>query len=582
MNEPKPVATGDSAACWPPEVPRISDLDRLLHAAQSRFSAGLGPEALALPYLDWALHLANAPFRQLELAGLAWLGALRFPMAALGFEPIEPSPTDHRFANGAWSKWPFSLVEQGFLAVEQWWDQAASGLPGLDPTNARVVAFAARQWLDTLSPSNAPWINPEVLSRTVRTGGLNFVEGAGHWLEDLQAVATGREPPKPLEVGRDLAVTPGKVIFRNELIELIQYQPTTAEVRPEPVLIVPAWIMKYYVLDLSPRDSLVKWLVDQGHTVFCISWRNPDASMRDTGFIDYRRRGVLAALDVVEAVTPGAKVHACGYCLGGTLLSVAASALARDGDERLASVTLLCAQVDFTDAGELQLFTTRAEAAFLDDLMWRQGYLDGSQMAGVFQLLRSNDLIWSRMLKRYWLGEDEHPSDLMAWNADTTRMPYRMHSEYLRWFFLNDDFAEGRLQVDGRPASFSDIKAPLFVVSTEKDHIAPWRSVYKAHLLNPGEIDFILSSGGHNAGVVNPPGEKQRYFRERVRKAGRPYVGPDEWYATTEPQEGSWWPAWERWLDARSGPPVPPPAMGAPEAGYAPLEDAPGRYVFQM
>jgi polyhydroxyalkanoate synthase len=582
VNESRPFVSTASAKCVPDDTPRLSDLDRLLHAAQSRFSAGLGPEALALPYLDWALHLGNAPFRQMELAGLAWLGAARAQLAAFGLAPLEPSPTDHRFADAAWSAWPFSLIEQGFLAVEQWWDQATSGLPGVDPTNARIAGFGARQWLDTLSPSNAPWLNPEIIARTAATGGMNFLEGAGHWLDDLEAVITGREPPKPLEIGRDLAVTPGKVVFRNELIELIQYQPTTAEVRPEPVLIVPAWIMKYYVLDLSPGNSLVKWLVDRGYTAFCISWRNPDASMRNTGFADYRRRGVLAALDAVRAVTGEAKVHACGYCLGGTLLSVAASALARDGDDRFASVTLLCAQVDFTDAGELQLFTTRAETAFLDDLMWRQGYLDGSQMAGAFQLLRSNDLIWSRMMKRYWLGEDEQPSDLMAWNADATRMPYRMHSEYLRWFFQNNDFAEGRLEVDGRPASFSDIKAPLFVVSTEKDHIAPWRSVYKAELLNPGQLEFVLTTGGHNAGVVNPPGDRKRSYRARLREAGQPYTGPDEWYATTEAKEGSWWPEWGRWLDARSGKPVAPPAMGAPKSGYAPLDDAPGTYVFQM
>ena len=450
-----------------------------------------------------------------------------------------------------------------------------------DPTNARIVAFAARQWLDVISPSNAPWFNPEVIARTVATGGMNFVEGAGHWAEDLRALASQRDTPAQLVVGQDLAVTPGRVVFRNELIELIQYAPATDHVRPEPVLIVPAWIMKYYVLDLSPKDSLVKWLVERGYTVFCMSWRNPDASMRDVGFDDYRRLGVLAALDAVRAISQGAKVHACGYCLGGTLLSVAASALARDGDERLASVTLLAAQTDFTEAGELQLFTTRSETAFLDDLMWRQGYLDGAQMAGTFQLLRSNDLIWSRVLKRYWLGERENSTDLMTWNADATRMPYRMHAEYLQYFFVDNDFAEGRLEVDGRPVSFSDLKAPLFMVATETDHIAPWRSVYKAHLLNPGEIEFVLTSGGHNAGVVNPPGVAGRRYRARVRRPGEPYLGPDEWFAAIEPHDGSWWRVWGEWLDERSGASVAPPTMGAADKGYAPLEPAPGRYVLQ-
>lgn len=555
--------------------------DRLVHALQARYSAGLGPEALALPYLDWLLHMANAPFRRMQLAGEAAVMAASLPLALSGRTLVEPQPGDHRFSSPSWKLPPFNLISQAFLMTERWWDDAANGAPGMDPLHARIVDFAARQWLDMVSPSNAPWLNPEVLARTAATGGMNFVAGAGCWMDDLKALAFGRDTPDALKVGRDLATTPGQVIYRNALMELIQYAPATTKVRPEPVLITPAWIMKYYVLDLSRQNSLVRWLTEQGFTVFCISWRNPGAEMRDVGFDDYRSKGVMTAMDVVSKVRPGVKIHACGYCLGGTILSVAAAAMARDHDDRLASLTLFCTQTDFTEAGELQLFTTPAEVAFLDDLMWRNGYLSGSQMAGAFQLLRSNDLIWSRSMKRYFLGERDDPSDLMTWNADVTRLPYRMHAEYLHHFFLDNDFAEGRFRVAGRAVSFADVDAPMFVVGTETDHVSPWRSVFKAHLLNSGDLTFVLTTGGHNAGVVNPPGHPSRSYRLRHRRRGDRYLGPDEWCAKAKRRDGSWWPAWTDWLKALSGEPVAAPQMGAPEAGVAPIEPAPGAYVLE-
>jgi polyhydroxyalkanoate synthase len=346
-------------------------------------------------------------------------------------------------------------------------------------------------------------------------------------------------------------------------------------------LIVPAWIMKYYILDLSPHNSMVRYLVAQGFTVFCISWRNPDPSMRDVALDDYRRLGVMAAIDAVSAICEGAKIHATGYCLGGTLLSIAAAAMARDHDKRLATLTLLAAQTDFTEAGELQLFINDAQLAFLDDVMWAQGYLDSSQMAGAFQMLRANDLIWSHLVRRYYLGEEDHPNDLMSWNMDATRMPYRMHSEYLRTMFLNDDLAEGQYLAGGRKISLADIHLPVFLIGTENDHIAPWRSVYKFQLLNSGDVTFVLTSGGHNAGVVSEPGHKHRHFCVRERQRGDLYVPPEEWQAAAACQEGSWWPSWSGWLAARSGAPVPPPPEGRPEAGYPALEEAPGKYVLE-
>jgi polyhydroxyalkanoate synthase len=418
-----------------------------------------------------------------------------------------------------------------------------------------------------------------VTEATRKTGGANLAAGFQLMLGDAMAPDTAAT--LPMQPGRDVAITPGDVVFRNELIELIQYSPATGLVRPEPILIVPAWIMKYYILDLSPHNSMIGFLVAQGFTVFCISWRNPGAAQRDMGLDDYRRLGVMAALDAVSAIAESAKIHAVGYCLGGTLLSIAAAAMARDHDERLVTLTLLAAQTDFTEAGALQLFISESQLAFLDDVMWEKGYLDSSRMAGAFAMLRSNDLIWSRLVRRYYLGEADHPNDMMSWNMDATRMPFRMHSEYLHHLFQANDLAEGRLQAGGRKISLADIHLPIFLIGTETDHIAPWRSVYKLHWLNPGEITFVLTSGGHNAGVVSEPGHQHRHFRIHCRKADGLYQAPEDWLEQTQPASGSWWPGWSEWLAARSGPPSLPPETGHEDAGYKTLEPAPGRYVLQ-
>jgi len=450
---------------------------------------------------------------------------------------------------------------------------------GVTPHHEQVVEFVGRQILDIFSPSNFPATNPEVLRATLQEGGANLQRGLSNLLEDWERAVAGRKPvgAEDFVPGREVAVTPGKVVYRNDLCEVIQYAPATEQVHPEPVLIVPAWIMKYYILDLSPENSLVRYLVERGHTVFILSWKNPGPDDRDTSFDDYRRLGILAALDTIGRIVPDRRVHAVGYCLGGTLLAITAAAMAREKDQRLASLTFMAAQTDFNEAGELNLFIDESQVSFLEDIMWEQGYLDTKQMAGAFQLLRSNDLIWSRMVRNYLLGEREGMIDLMAWNADGTRLPYRMHSDYLRRLFLGNDLAEGRFRVDGRPVALSDIRVPIFAIGTERDHVAPWRSVYKIHLLTDTEVTFLLTSGGHNAGIVSEPGHAGRRYRMSCRSDTARYVDPDTWLAQETPQEGSWWPAWQSWLAAHSGALVAPPETGA--ADRPPLADAPGTYV---
>ena len=566
-------------------------VDRMLHAAIGQATAGLSPAALALAYADWAAHLAYSPGKQALLWNKALRKVARFAVYALraAADPttppcIEPLPRDRRFRDPAWQQWPFNLIYQSFLLQQQWWHNATTGVRGVSPHHENVVNFVARQLLDTVSPSNSLLSNPELLAITAREGGQNLVRGAVNFIEDWERAIAGRAPvgSDAIRVGREVAVTPGKVIYRNRLIELIQYAPATEEVQAEPVLIVPAWIMKYYILDLSPHNSLVRFLVERGHTVFIISWRNPGAEDRDLTMEDYRRMGIEQALEVVNAVVPDRKIDAVGYCLGGTMLAIEAAKLARDQDERLNSLTLLAAQTDFREAGELSLFIDHSQLTFLEDVMWNRGYLDTKQMAGAFQMLRSNDLVWSRLLHTYLVGRREGMSDLMAWNADATRMPYKMHSEYLRLLFLNNDLAQGRYVVEGRPVVLSDIRVPIFVVGTETDHVAPWRSVYKLHLQADTEVSFVLTRGGHNAGIVSEPGHPRRHYRISHRRDGEAYVDPGSWLERTPVKEGSWWPAWQAWLAGHSRAQAPAPAMGAPEAGLVPLADAPGTYVLQQ
>ena len=566
-------------------------LDRLFNAYIANLTGGTDPRVLPLAYLDWWVKLAWSPGTHARLTEKALRKAVRLGLyvAQSAVDPdtppaIEPLPQDRRFRAPIWQTWPFNVSYQSFLLTQQWWANATTGVPGLSQPDKNIVSFMARQLLDVASPSNFPFTNPEVLDATLREGGANLLRGWENFRDDWLRLAAGRKSAgvELFEPGKNLAMTPGKVVYRNHLIELIQYSPRTAKVCAEPILIVPAWIMKYYILDLSPHNSMVGYLVDQGHTVFMISWRNPGGEDRDLGLDDYRRLGILAALDAIGAIVPGRKVNAVGYCLGGTLLTIGAAAMARDGDERLKSLTLLAAQTDFTEAGELMLFVNEAQVSFLESMMWDRGVLDSQQMSGAFQLLSSSDLIWSRMVRDYLLAEPRRPNDLMAWNADQTRMPYRMHSQYLRDLFLNNELASSRFKVDHRPVAISDIHVPIFAVGTEKDHIAPWQSVYKINLLANGQdITFVLTAGGHNAGILSEPGHPRRSYRISTHRAGGSYVDPETWRQRTQVQEGSWWPAWQSWLERQSSEAVEAPTMGAADLGFPVLCDAPGTYVFQ-
>ncbi|MEO0703450.1 MAG: alpha/beta fold hydrolase [Pseudomonadota bacterium] len=561
-------------------------LDRTVRAAVARLTAGVSPHSIIASWSDWALHLSRSPGRQLELAERAqrnlWKLASQTRPEADAPE-FEPKPHDHRFAHPSWAKPPFNLWQQGFLAMQDWWDAATEEMPGLSKGDADRTRFQIRQALDLVSPSNFPWSNPEIIEATARTLGQNLIDGARHFSEDMFQTLTQTHKPAPegFEVGKDLACTPGEIVYQNDLLELIRYAPQTENVHPEPILFVPAWIMKYYILDLSPHNSMVKYLVEQGFTVFMISWCNPTAEQAELSLEDYRIRGVMAALDAINTIVPDVKVHANGYCLGGTLLAISAAVMARDGDDRLASITLMAAQVDFAEAGELLLFVDESQVAFVEDLMWSQGYLDRPQMTRTFASIRAEDLIYTRAVNRYFLGREDLPSDILVWNGDTTRMPARMHSEYLRGLFLENRLSAGRFSVEGRVIALKDISVPIFVIGTESDHIAPWRSVYKTRLFTDSELTFVLTKGGHNGGILSEPWHKGRHYRIGHRKAHALYTGPDAWIARHDPIPGSWWPELATWLADRSGEGSKPPPMCLAAQGGSVLGPAPGTYVFQ-
>ncbi|MEO8309591.1 MAG: alpha/beta fold hydrolase [Caldimonas sp.] len=577
----------DEAAPSPGAAPWL-DLDRSLQAELAQLTHGISPAAIAAAYLDWWVHLAISPGKQLSLLSKASENIRQLALLAAATDAAGDASgrvadaKDRRFAATEWQGWPYSWIHRSFLLNQQWWESATTGVEGVTRHHEQVAAFIARQLLDTCSPSNFLLTNPEVQARVVETGGANLWQGGLNRIEDAILLAAGKPSPgtDAFRPGHEVAITPGKVVYANRLIELIQYAPRTPSVHSRPVLIVPSWIMKFYVLDLSPRNSLVKFLVERGHTVFIVSWKNPDAGDRDLGMDDYLKLGVMAAIDEIGTIVPGKTIQGVGYCLGGTLLAIAAATMARDDDARLASLTLLAASLDFDDPGELGLFIDESQLAYLDALMSKAGYLDGKQMAGAFSILNSRDLVWSRIEREYLMGTRLPIGDLNAWNADATRMPFRQHHEYLRHLYLENDLAEGRYVVDGKPVVLTDIRVPIFALGTQRDTVSPWRSVYKVHLLTDTEVTFCLTSGGHNVGIVNPPGPgPARAYRVGTRAASDYYVDPASWEQAAPTHEGSWWPTWAAWLGDHGGARVRPPSMGGALAKARRLHDAPGRYV---
>jgi polyhydroxyalkanoate synthase subunit PhaC len=584
-NDTHDARAGESAPELEPAPPSLSDTERKLRAQLAAVSGGLAPDDYATAWWDWYLNLAAHPDRQAELAQSAYektLDSWQFFARAAAGEPLAPGHENLGFSNAAWNVWPFNAYARAYANWASWWQQALEPAPGKksDPALSRAN-FAGRMLLEAASPANFLTTNPELLQRTAAESGRNLIRGFENWLEDAKrAVEGGRAPgTEDFEVGKQVAVTPGKVVFRNRLIELLQYSPQTPTVYAEPVLITPAWIMKYYILDLSPRNSLVRYLVEKGHTVFMISWKNPDTSDRELGMDDYLRLGFFDALAQVQRRIPKEKIHAVGYCIGGTLLAIAAAALAGRHESPLASVSMLAAQTDFSEPGELSVFITPSQIAMLEAMMHKAGVLESERMGAAFALLRSRDLLWTPAVTQYVRGERPKLNDLMAWNADGTRMPWRMHSEYLERLYLKNELALGSLTVEGARVDLTSVTVPMFVVGTETDHVAPWRSVFKARgLTRSTDYTFLLTSGGHNAGIVSGPVHPKRRHRLLTSTNVSDVPTPEEWLKRAPLHEGSWWPSWETWLSAHSSAQQ-QPARTITVAGDTPAEDAPGRYV---
>ncbi len=552
-----------------PERREQLNLERALRAQMATVTGGLAPDVYVNAWWDWLLNLAKEPPQQLKLAEAAIAKAaetLAFAaQAAATREPLSPAAGDARFEGTAWSQWPFNVYAHTYRNYADWWQDALAAVPGVAPENKRTLEFMARNALEALSPANYLATNPELLDATRAEAGENLARGFGNWLEDIQRTLGGKtQGSEKFVIGRDIAATPGKVVLRNDLIELIQYSPATETVFAEPILIIPAWIMKYYILDLSANNSLVSYLVSQGHTVFMVSWKNPTESDRNLGMDDYLRLGIRAAFDAVSRIVPERKIHSVGYCIGGTLLSIAEAVFAAEGDLRTATMSLLAAQQDFSEPGELSLFISPSQIDMLEAVMNRTGVLKSEQMGGAFSLLRARDLLWTPAV-------------------NSTRMPCRMHSEYLRQLYLDNALARGEFEADGRLADLAGIQVPMFVVGTETDHVAPWKSVYKARgLTRSADYTFLLTSGGHNAGIISGAVHPRRRHRVRTWSNAAETLSPEAWFDSTPPRSGSWWPTWERWLAQHSTPEkVDPPPMGSAAAGYAPLADAPGEYVLQ-
>jgi polyhydroxyalkanoate synthase len=488
------------------------------------------------------------------------------------------APKDKRFKHPEWSENAvFNFVKDSYLVAAESILSAIRDVKGMDEASTRKVDFYTRQFVDALSPSNFVATNPEVLTATLASGGQNLLRGLENLLADLERgngrLAITMTDMKAFRLGENIATTPGKIVYQNELMQLIQYTPSTREVRRRPLLIVPPWINKFYVLDLQPKNSFIKWAVDQGHTVFAISWVNPDEKLAAKGLENYMLEGPLAALDAIESATGERSVNAIGYCLGGTLLASTAAYSAAKGDDRITSATYFATLVDFTEVGDMAVFIDEEQLASLERRMRERGYLEAQDMATAFNMLRANDLIWSFVVSNYLLGKEHIPVDLLFWNSDSTRMPAAMHSFYLRKMYQQNLLAKpGGITLADTPIDLSKVRTPTFILATREDHIAPWKSTYAATRLYSGPIKFVLSDAGHMAGVISPPGTKYGHWANDELPSS-----PDEWFGGATPNQGSWWPVWDEWITQLDSGRVPAREPGGGKLTI--IEDAPGSYV---
>ncbi|XSG82508.1 MAG: PHA/PHB synthase family protein [Methyloligella sp. ZOD6] len=522
-------------------------------------------------------RLAEAQRDLFQSYGALWARTMR-RMVGEKVEPvIQPDPGDNRFRDPDWTEnQVYDFWKQAYLLTARWAEGVTRQTEGIDEPTRHKALFHLNQILTAISPSNFPFTNPEVVRTTLSSKAENLVQGMQQLAEDLERskdiLQISQTDLSAFQVGENLATTPGKVIFQNDIMQLIQYAPATEQVYERPLLIVPPWINKYYILDLVPQKSLIKWAVEQGYTVFVISWVNPDAKLARKTFEDYMHEGVLAALEVVERQLSLHYVNAMGYCVGGTLLSAALAYMAARGDDRISSATFLTAQVDFTQAGDLLVFVDEGQLAELNAMMSAHGYLDGSRMAAVFNMLRPRDLIWPYVVNNYLLGKKPLPFDLLYWNSDSTRMPAANHAYYLREFYQLNKLARGEMTLSGVPLDLKKIRIPVFHLAAEQDHIAPANSVFIGSKLFGGPVRFVLAGSGHIAGVVNPP-EKHKY----QFWSGEPADTLEAWRRQAQETQGSWWPNWSEWLSGLSG--VKVPARDPAAGPYRPIEDAPGSYV---
>ena len=553
---------------------------------QSYEGMNLDPFNMKQAYSDWWEAVAKNPQKVMEANMAFWQKSLELTQQAMfsfmGADTapvIETPKSDRRFSHEDWANKPiFDVIKQSYLLTSDWMRKVVASAEGLDEHTSERVKFFTERMLDAMSPTNFALTNPAVIEKIRETKGANLVHGLKNMLEDLEAgkgqLKIRMTDASAFELGKNVAATPGKVVFQNRMFQLLEYTPTTEQVLKRPLLIVPPWINKFYIMDLQPKNSLLKWLVDQGHTVYVISWVNPDETYAETGFEDYITDGVLKALDAIQYDTGESEINAIGYCIGGTLLASSLAYMKATGDTRIKSATFFTTMLNFANPGELGLFIDDEQIKGLEGKMQETGYLDGSTMAGTFNLLRANDLIWSFYINNYLLGNDPRPFDLLYWNSDSTRMPAKMHSWYLRNLYLNNQLCQPKaLNVHGVPLDLTSIDIPACFISAVEDHIAPWQSTYSGARMFGGKTRFILGGSGHIAGIINPPGANKYNYRvtDELPEDG------EAWAKQAAVNAGSWWPEWDRWVRALDNAQVPARVPG--QGKLAAIEDAPGTYV---